>query len=67
MRSAAQAQPIRVNPRGYADWSKEKHATTLNTFGSSRCGGVETNLTRVHEEVGSSPGLAQWVGDLVLP
>ena len=25
------------------------------------------NLTRIHEDEGSTPGLAQWVEDLVLP
>ena len=26
-----------------------------------------TNLNRIHEVVGSIPGLSQWVKDLVLP
>ena len=35
--------------------------------GHSHCGSVVTNLTRIHEEACSIPGLAQWVKDLALP
>ena len=36
-------------------------------LGSSRCGSVVTNPTSIHEDMGSFPGLSQWVEDLALP
>ena len=38
-----------------------------STVWSSRRGSVEMNLTSIHEDVGSTPGLPQWVEDLALP
>ena len=42
--------------------------TSVNTwYQSSHHGSVETSLTRIQEDKGSIPGLAQWVGDPALP
>ena len=45
----------------------ERLSVLKEKFGSSQCGSVVTNLTSVHEDTGSIPGLAQGVKDLALP
>ena len=36
------------------------------TFGSSCCGTMEKNPTGIHEDLGSIPGLTQWLKDPTL-
>ena len=35
-------------------------------FWNSHCASAEMNLTSIHEDTDSSPGLAQWIKDPVL-
>ena len=45
---------------------KKKECANIKHYGSSRGGSAVTNPTSIHEDVGSIPGLAQWVKDPVL-
>ena len=42
---------------------RKSHHKYVIFFRASHCGSMATNLTRIHEDVGSIPGLTQWVKD----
>ena len=52
---------------GIQDISPRSHNLKVLEAGSSHCSSAVTNLTSIHEDWGSIPGLTQWVKDLALP
>ena len=49
-------------------WPRKGKRTQITNVGSSHCGAAEMDPASILEDVGSVPGLAQWVDkDLVLP
>ena len=51
---------------GYSGRVDDRDQKYCQSWGSSHCGSSVVNLTSIHEDSGSVPGLAQWVTDPVL-
>ena len=58
---------VKINKHKKKKKDHKKKSLKKKSGGGSHRGAKETNLTRSQEVVGSIPGLAQWVRDLVLP
>ena len=46
---------------------ERKKERERNVCWTSHCGSVETNLTSIHEDMGSIPDLTQWIRDPLSP